>query len=216
MRNDHNLQKTVMEQLDCDPSVNSSHIGVAAQDGIVVLSGHVASLSEKRAAEKAAGEVHGVKAVIDKISVELAGQCPVSDETLAAQAHARLASNRDVPLDRIHVAVEEGVVTLWGDVDWYYQLEAIQADLHKLDCIREIRSKIEIKPPAKVEAVRRKVHDALDRIAPLDANKITVEANGSQVLLTGLVNSWHERNTAESVARSVPGVTHVTNQITVV
>lgn len=215
MAGDRTLQKAVMEHIEYDPSITSSRIGVAVREGVVTLSGHVPSLGEKRAAASAAGQVRGVKAVIDQIAIELPGNRQTSDELLAERAHARLASNRSVPPGRVHLAIENGTVTLHGDVDWHYQSQAAETDLQALDGIRELRNAIEIRPPISVATVRRRVRDALARIAPLDADRITVEANGTSVSLTGSVNSWHERAIAESVARAVPGVSEVANQITV-
>jgi len=215
MRNDHRLQMAVLEHLDCDPSINSSHIGVSARDGVVTLSGHVPSFGEKRAAEKTAGQVKGVKAIVDQITIELPGACQTSDEQVAERAYARLASNLSVPMERIHVNVENGVVTLRGDVDWQYQRQAAEEDLHKLDCVREVISEIALRPPVEPSRVQDKVHEALARIAPIDAAKVRVKAEGSRVTLLGTVNSWHEKGLAESAAWSVPGVTEVVDHIAV-
>ena len=216
MRSDHQLQKAVQDHLDCDPSINSSHVGVAVRDGVVTLSGHVPSFGEKRCAEKAAGMVKGVKAIIDQIAVELPGKCQTPDEVVAERAYSRLSFNKSVPVERIRMTVEKGVVTLRGDVDWQYQRQAAETDMHTLDCVREVRNEIEIKPPVETKVVRDKVREVLARIAPLDADRIVIETDGSCVTLTGTVNSWHEKGLAESAVWSVPGVTSVADEITVV
>ena len=216
MRSDHQLQKAVLEQLDFEPSIDASRIGVASRDGVVTLTGHVPSIGEKRAAERAAGHVKGIKAVVDCLAVELPGRCQTPDETLAERAHARLSTNSAVPADRVHLSVENGVLTLHGDVDWYYQSQAAEADLHQLDCVLEIRNEIAVVPPVKLAVVQGKIHDALARIAPLDADCIQVKTDGSHVVLSGTVNSWHEKGMAESAAWSVPGVTSVSDEIVVV
>ena len=215
MRNEHNLQKRVLERLDCDPAINSSHIGVAVRQGIVTLGGHVPSVGEKRIAEIAAGQVKGVKAIVSQIAVELPGTCRTSDEKIAEQASARLVSNKSVPAGRVQISVEQGTVTLRGDVDWQYQRQAAEEDLQHLDCIRHISNEIAIKPPVKVELVREKVREALARVAPLDAENIIVRTDGSHVTLSGTVNSWHEKGLAESAVWSIPGVTSVVDNIAV-
>ena len=215
MRPDHSLQKSVLENLDYDPAINCSHIGVAVRDGIVTLSGHVPSLGEKRAAAIAAGLIKGVKAVIDEICIELPGRCQTSDEVVAERAYARLATNWSVPIERIHLEVKDGIVTLHGDVDWQYQRLETEADLHKLDCIRAIRNELVVKPAVKLELVQSKVHDALARLSPLDAENIEIETDGTTVTLTGTVTSWHEKGLAENAAWSVPGVTSVHNKVAV-
>ena len=216
MRLDHQLQKTVMEQLDFEPSINSSHIGVSARDGVVTLSGRVHSLQEKRAAERTAGLVKGVQAVVDQMIVELPGGLRTSDEVMAERAHVRLASNSSVPVDRIHISVEEGVVTLRGDVEWENQRRAVEDELVGLDSVSEIRNEIEVKPSVTIEVARDRVREAISRIAPLDVDKISVSTEGSRVTLSGEVNFWHEKNLAESAVWSIPGVTGVVNEIIVV
>jgi len=216
MRSDHQLQKDVLENLDYDPAINCSHIGVAARDGLVTLSGHVPSLGEKRAAAISAGQVKGVKAVIDEIAIELPDRCKTPDEIVAERAYSRLVTNRSVPMARVHLEVKDGVVTLRGDVDWQYQRLEAEADLHKLDCIRDVRNELIVKPPVRLELVRSKVHDALARLAPLDADNIEIETDGTAVTLTGAVTSWHEKGLAESAVWSVPGGTSVHNKVAVV
>jgi osmotically-inducible protein OsmY len=49
----------------------------------------------------------------------------------------------------------------------------------------------------------------------VDANRITVETYGSEVILKGTVRSWIEREEAERVAWSAPGVTRVEDRIVV-
>jgi osmotically-inducible protein OsmY len=215
MRNDHELQKAVLDQLDFDPTVNASHIGVSARGGVVTLSGHVTNLAEKAAAEAAAGCVRGVKAIVDDLHVELPGRWETPDETVAQKAYERLASNLKVPLDRLHISVSEGAVTIRGDVDWQYQREAAIADLRALNCVRHIHNEIVVRPPVAADEIARRLHGALERLGLLSGDNIAVAATGSNVTLTGTVNSWHEKGLAENIAWSVPGVSHVTNHITV-
>jgi osmotically-inducible protein OsmY len=215
VRQDHELQAAVLERLDLNPAINSSHIGVAVNDGIVSLSGHVPSLLERSDAERVAGRVKGVRAVINGISVELPGLSTTSDEALAQLAYARLSSNSSIPKERLHLAVKDGVVTVHGDVDWPFQLHAALKDLHRLSGVREVRSDVEIRPPVKAERVQEKIRQAIEQIAPLDAQRIFVTAEGSEVVLTGAVNSWHEKGMAESAAWCVPGVAKVINNISV-
>jgi len=212
---DHKLQLTVLEHLDCDPSIHSNHIGVAVRDGIVVLSGHVTSLGEKRAAATAAGLVRHVKAVVNQIEIDWPDATHTPDEIIAERVHARLSTNRCVPIERVHTVVENGEVTVRGEVDFHYQREAIDSDLHSLHDVRGVHNEIRVKPPVKVATVRKRVQDALARIAPLDAAQVVVRAKGSCIELSGSVNSWHEKSVAESVARGVPGVSQVDSHIIV-
>jgi osmotically-inducible protein OsmY len=215
MRKDHELQKAVLEQLDFDPAINSSHVGVAVRDGVVTLNGHVPSLSDKTRAETSAGMVKGVKAVVDEITVELPGHCETPDEVVARRAYERLSSNSKVPIDRVHMSVEDGIVTVRGNVDWEYQRAAALYDLQHLNCVRGIRNQLTIRPAVEGIVVSDRIHAALERLGLNSGSRIKVETNGSDVALFGAVNSWQEKRLAETVAWSLPGVSHVLNSITV-
>ena len=173
------------------------------------------SLLERETAERVAGKVKGVRAIVNGISVAVPGLSRISDEALGQQAYSRLSSNSSVPGDRLHLAVEDGVITVHGDVDWPFQLHAALRDLHRLSGVREVRSDVEIRPPVMAERVQDKIRQAIEQIAPLDAERIVVAAEGSEVVLSGAVNSWHEKKMAEGVAWGVPGVSKVTNNILV-
>jgi osmotically-inducible protein OsmY len=216
MRTDHELQAAVIHQLDYDPSLNSSHIGVTARDGLVTLSGHVPSLVERAEAEQVAGRVKGVKGIINRIEIELPGSCLTSDEKIAELAYGRLSSNTSVPAGRIHLAVRDGSVTLHGDVDWNYQRVAAVEDLQKLGCIKSLDNQIVVKPPVKADQVQQRIHDVLASICLVDAERIKVETKGTEVTLSGEVTSWHEKGLAESTAWGTPGVSTVKNHIVVV
>jgi osmotically-inducible protein OsmY len=216
MRADHSLQSAVLLQLDYDPVIDSSHIGVAVRDGVATLTGHVPSVLERTAAEKAAGRVKGVRAVINQIVVDVPGDCQTSDEVVAQLAAERLSSNALVPRERIQLVVRDGCITLHGDVDWHFQRLAAVEDLERLACVKAVDSHIEVRPMVPAEAVQRRIHNALVAISPVDAERINVVAAGTEVTLSGEVTSWHEKDLAETAAWSVPGVSKVNNRIEVI
>ena len=74
---------------------------------------------------------------------------------------------------------------------------------------------IQLKPRARPDEIKKKIEEAFKRSAEVDANRIMVETNGSEVILKGTVRSWVEREEAERVAWSAPGVTKVSDQIIV-
>lgn len=215
MTTDQKLQKLVLEALSYNPDIDWSHIGVAARDGIVTLSGCVRSNAEKRAAEVAAGGTAGVRAVIDDLLVELPGRVASADETIAERCIAHLAADRATDLDRVHVVVADGVVALRGEVDREGERKRVEASLHELEFLGGLINELVVKPPVEAEFVRQKVRDAVRPISAINAEKIVVKAVGSRVTLEGTVNSWHERGMAESAAWSVPGVSTVEDLIEV-
>lgn len=215
MREDHQLQAAVLEQLDFEPSINSSQIGVAVRDGVVTLSGHVPSFFDKTRAEATAGLVTGVKALVDDIRVDLPGHCETPDEVVARRAYERLASNVTVPIERLHISVKDGVVTLRGEVDWQFQRAAALEDLRHLDCVRDLDDEIRISPSVQASEIHDRIEGAMQRLGLASSDNIAVAAEGSTVTLSGTVVSWRERDVAEGIAWSVPGVSAVINQLTV-
>jgi osmotically-inducible protein OsmY len=213
MMNDKQLQQSVTEELSWDPSITSAHIGVTAKDGVVTLSGHVPSYWEKRSAEAAASRVKGVKAVAEEIKVQPLGGNLWADDKIAELGLQNLASDVSVPKDRIRLTVENGCVTLTGEVDWNYQRTAAESDIHRLLGVVGITNEIKIKPPVQAYEVRQKIEKALQRVAAFEAGDISINTDGGKVTLGGNVRNWYERNLVETAAWSVPGVTQVQDKI---
>ena len=132
MKTDTELQQDVMAELKWEPTIKAAEIGVGVTDGVVTLSGYVDSYYKKWAAERAAARVFGVKAVAEEIQVRLPGSLKRSDEDIARAAANALEWNVAVPHDRIKVQVQDGVVTLSGEVDWWYQKDAAEDAVRKL------------------------------------------------------------------------------------
>jgi osmotically-inducible protein OsmY len=183
------------------------------RDAIVTLSGCVSSDAEKRAAEILAGRVAGVRAVIDDLLVAMPQQ--TEDELIATRCIGHLAADGSIELDRIHIAVTDGIVTIHGDVDNEWQRKRIEADLNTLEFLRGVVNEVVVTAPVQAELVRQKVRQALAPISAINAENIEVKAVGTHVVLKGTVNSWHQRQLAETAARSVPGVSSVDVQLEV-
>ncbi len=215
MLNDSQVQQAVLDELQWEPAVTAAHIGVAAHNGVVTLTGHVPNYWQKDAAEAAAARVKGVRAVVEELKVELFGN-PVSDERLAEDALSHLAKDTSLPKDGIQVQVENGHLTLSGEVEWNFQKQAAETAVHKLPGLTWVSNKLTIKPRANVHEVQQKIRKALDRVAPFDADAIVVHANGGEITLTGEVDTVYERDLAEDAAWSVPGVTMVRDNIAIV
>jgi len=213
MKTDAELQQDVMNELQWEPSIEAAEIVVSVRDGVVTLSGYVDSYGKKLAAERAAARVFGVRAVAETIQVRLPGSLERSDEDIAGMVANVLEWNVLVPYDRVKVHVQDGVVTLSGEVAWVYQKFAAEEAMRYLMGIVSLSNQITIKPTVKPQDLKDKIVSAFQRNALLDPRRITVETRGSWVILSGSVRSWGERAEAQWAAWAAPGVSEVENNI---
>jgi osmotically-inducible protein OsmY len=214
-RTDEQIQREVLAELKWEPRVVPNEIGVVVKDGVVTLTGWVDSYVKKWGAEEAAHRVRGVKAVANDIEVRLPGSAERTDADIAAAATRALEWDAMIPLEKLDVTVSKGWVTLSGEVEWYYQKQDAERVVRRLTGVRGVSNLITVKPRITAMELKQKIEDALVRSAETDAERITVEVQGSKVILKGKVRAWAEREEAERVAWSAPGVTSVENRITV-
>jgi osmotically-inducible protein OsmY len=216
MFTDHQIQQAVTDELSWEPSVISAHIGVRAEAGIVTLSGQVTNYAQKHAAETAVRRVRGVKAVVEEIEVRLPLETKRTDEEIAAAAIDRLGWDVTIPKEAIQVQVENGWVTLTGDVDWYFQKNNAGKELRHLFGVTGFTNQIKIKPRLDVASISDDITHALHRSWYFDDKAVRVSAHGGVVRLTGSVHLPHEKHLAAVAAWSAPGVTGVENDIAVI
>lgn len=215
MRLDSDIKRDVEDELRFDPDIDATDIAVAVNNGVVTLTGFVRSYSQKSQAERDAKRVAGVVGVANDIEVRL----PVIDERpdpeIARDATNALKAELPYSSENIKVIVKNGWLTLEGNVEWNYSRERAESAVKRVRGVKGITNSIVVKPKVAAYEIRRKIEDAFRRSAEIDASRITVEANGSEVVLRGTVRSWAERQEAERTAWAAPGVTKVDNRITV-
>jgi osmotically-inducible protein OsmY len=215
MKSDAQLKQDVINELKWEPEVNDEAIGVAVKDGVVTLSGTVDSYLEKMAAERAAQRVSGVTALAEEIRVKLPSSYERSDEDIAQAAVNALEWNMSVPHDRIKVKVQDGWITLSGEVDWRYQKDAAEDAVCCLMGVVGVSNLITVRPSLKPQEVKTKIESAFQRNAILDAKRIRVETQGDKIILEGTVRSLAEKKEAEEAACAAPGICNIDNRLTV-
>lgn len=137
-----------------------------------------------------------------------------TDADIAGAALRALEWDAFVPSNRVQVTVSKGWVTLKGEVEWQYQKKDAERVVRRLGGVKGVSNLITVKARATPSDLKKKIEDALIRNAAVDANRITVEVQGSKAMLKGTVRSYAEKEEAERVAWSAPGITSVENGIT--
>jgi len=210
------LQQDVLQELKYEPSVDASEIGVTAKDGIVGLTGNVKNYAEKNAAVHAAERVAGVKAVTDEMKVDLPAFHVRNDEDIARAAINGMQWDVWVPADLVKVKVDDGWITLEGEVHYNYQRTAAESDVRYLTGVKGVSNLITIKKPAVLPSeIKANIDQALRRAAEVDADQIKVSVVKDKVILNGEVSSWAEKDEAERAAWSVPGVWTVEDDLVI-
>jgi osmotically-inducible protein OsmY len=215
MTTDGELKRNVEAELAWDPAVASASIGVAANGGVVTLSGHLGTYAEKYAAERAARRVAGVKALAVELDVRISPEHRRSDTDIATAVEQALRWNTQVGPDKIHVMVEKGWVTLQGEVEWDFQRRSIEKAIRPLMGVVGVSDDITIRPRFTPDDLQARIGAALKRQAERETKHIAVEIDGATVTLRGQVHSWHEREAAQGVAWAAPGVRAVVNELTI-
>ena len=214
-RKDSDIRADVLAEMAWDPKVTVADIGATVKDGYVTLTGVASTFATKYAAEDAAFRVYGVKDVDNDMIVDPAAFGLRTDEQIAADVRSMLALDLEVPDTRITVSVLVGVVTLSGDVDYFYQRDAAEDDAASILGVRDVINIIAVLEQASSLDIANQIAAAFARNGELFDDNVIVSANGHSVTLSGTVRYWSEYDEAEDVAWRAPGVTDVTNKVVV-
>jgi len=215
--NELKLRDDILDELAYEPIVDPAHIGVAVDQGVVTLTGHVGNFAQKLAALSAVRRVKGVHAIADEIEVRYPFETPTSDDEIAMRATNVLSWDSVVPSNAIQVTVRDGLVTLTGKVGWFYQKSSAERDVRRLAGVRGVVDNIEIEPHAKADDVKSKIEAALKRYAEIGARDIKVTVrDDDDVLLEGKVRNWDEKVAVENAAWSAPGVKNVQDRLIII
>jgi osmotically-inducible protein OsmY len=212
--NDKMVHGNVLDELAFDPRIRHEEIGIVVKDGVVTLSGAIDSNAGRAAAAKAAERVAGVRAVANELQVRLPKNHERNDTEIAHSAVNMLEWAAEVPNERVQIRVEHGWIILQGTVDWHYQRVAAERAVHALLGVKGVSNLIKVQSKVSPDAVKTRIEEAIRRSAEEDAKRVTVESNGTKVILRGRVRTWIERKEAEMAAWN-SGVSEVDNRISV-
>lgn len=215
MKTDNEIKRDVEEELRWNPDLDATDIGVSVSKGVVALTGFVKSYLDKYEAERAAKRVAGAVGIANDLEVRIPSVDERPDPDIARDAVSAIKAQLPFSWEHIKVLVNNGWVTLEGRVEWQYQKNTAETAVRGIKGINGVVNTIQLKPQAQPSEVKNKIMEAFKRNAEVDANRIQVEANGGDVILKGSVRSWIEREEAERVAWSAPGVTKVDDRIVI-
>ncbi len=208
------LYTKVMEKLRFEPNIDESHITISIKgDGIVTLGGKVKSYTEKRLAEEAVEKIESVKGVANELEVDLLVAYKRDDADIVKAALNNLKWTYFVPHEQIKIALDNGHLTLTGNVEYNYQKESAQSAVQNLYGVISVTNNITVKPTVAPSEVKEKIIKEFERNARIDANNIQVEVDGGKVTLKGSVKNFDEYREARTAAWSVPGVGSVVDQL---
>jgi len=215
MTQNESLQKDVQDAIKWEPLLQAAEIGVTAKDGIITLTGIVDSYAKKIEAENAAKNVVGVKAVVEKIEIKYMGSPQKDDREIAAAIVNAYKWNREIPKDTVKVEVEDGWVTLDGEIQWNYQKEAANLSASKIIGVKGVNNKITIKSETQDIIEKSDIEGALARNWATSNRDIQVSVTGNTVSLNGIVYSLYQKDEAARIAWNAPGAWVVNNNLVV-
>lgn len=213
MKTDAQLKADVSDELAWDPALDASNVGVTVHEGVVTLTGHLHSFAEKHAIERAVRRIAGVRGIAMELDVKLPAEHRRSDSEIALAATAALGLNSLVPEGKVQVQVENGWVTLTGELDWGYQFASAEQSIRPLPGVRGLYNKISIRPRVDGKDLGAQISAALARQALREARHIDIFVEGGVVTLSGKVHSMAEHDVAIGVAFSAKGVSHVVDHL---
>lgn len=212
---DLTLKHDVEAELEWDPEIDARKIGVEIDGGVITLTGKVHSYFEKWNAEAVAKRVHGVKAIANDLTVQLATEDHRDDSDIARSALNAIEWNFAIPHNQVRIAVSKGFITLDGEVEWQYQKRAAEDAVHHLRGVLGVSNQVTVRPRFHAGDVKEKIEAALKRSAEVDSRQVIVETNEGSVTLRGKVRSWAERQDAVNAAWAAPGVKLVVDHLAI-
>lgn len=117
METDADLKRDVEAELAWDPAVKALGLKVRVRDGEVTLAGRVPAYTDRCVVERVLPRLNGARSVKLDIEVVLSPEDQRADAEIAQAARAALQWSAPSLLDDVHISVDDGWLTLDGEVD---------------------------------------------------------------------------------------------------
>ena len=216
-KTDAELRSDVLAELAGNPRISSSEIAVIVKHGAVTLNGMVLTLDEKVCAERAVKNLKGVRAIANDIEVKLPDDMRKADEGLAEQIARLLSWYSSLRNMDAHAEVDDGRVTLTGEVDFLYQKALVAERVAELKGVSAVANQIKIRRRHAIdeEEVKRQIVAALHRHANIEASGIRIAVADGEVRLDGTVGAYRERDLVVDAVRATAGVRDIVDNLEV-
>jgi osmotically-inducible protein OsmY len=221
---DETIQANVRDALRRDSATEDWQIDAVVEDGTVTLAGVVDSWQEGRLAEKVAGNVRGVREVVNRLAVVSAGER--SDAELQLEITSLMRWEARLARSAIVVSVSQGGVALSGTVcslgeknlagkvAWVRGVTHVDASaVEVMACPQEPQTRPPATPPPPDDRIAEAVRDALRHDPRVVSFDVEVDVVKGEVMLRGRVDDLRARRAATQDARNTTGVTSVVNRI---
>ena len=215
MKTDIKLESDVLKAMTWEPLLRMEKIRVMAKNGVITLTGKVESFIKKTEAESVAKKRRGVVAVVNDIEIQLDSQATKQDHDIAADLREAFRANWDISDDKITISVENGWITMTGDLEWSYQKDAAQAATRKIKGVTGLTNAITISSVKSDRIEKMEIEKALVLSSAIDDREIHVTVTGNIVSLGGVVSTLYEKEQAGRIAQNTPGVLRVENGLAV-
>lgn len=217
LRTDEEIRDDVLAELAHNPRIAHSEIAVSVKHGTVTLNGMVSTLDEKHCAERAVKVIKGVRAVANDIEVKLPAEMRKADEGLAEQIGRLLSWYSSLRNMEVQAEVDDGRVTLTGEVDFLYQKALVAERVAELDGVSAVANRIKIRERHAIheDEVKRQIVAALNRHASIEASHIHISIADGEVRLEGVVGAYRERDLVVEAVRATAGVQNIVDNLKV-
>jgi osmotically-inducible protein OsmY len=218
MKTDQELRADILAELERDPRVRSTEIGVIVKNGAVTLTGVVEDFAEKIAAERAVKRLKGVRAIAEDVEVKRPAELRLTDEGIAERIAEILSWNSAFRDTDIQAEVRNGHVVLSGEVERLNQKQAAAQRVGELKGVTGILNQVRVREIAAglhARDIAREIESTLQRHASIEASKVRVSVAGGKVTLDGTVDALHDRELIEDAVRHTAGVTEVIGNLAV-
>jgi osmotically-inducible protein OsmY len=213
-KSDSQLRQDVIDEIERDWRFKRAELGIEVDQGIVTLTGTVSSYPKLVAAADIAADIAGTKGVANELTVHAPDLALPNDSELAAAVRGALKWDVDVPDEKIEIIVRNGVVTLQGSVDYWYEKSSAADCVRNIAGVSAINNHIAVVPPLTSDHdIRTAIEKGIARRIPIAVRHVEVKVKDGRVTLTGNVQFYGDRRQAEKSAWTTEGVRSVDNKL---